>query len=139
MPSLKKLCALLGWGRLRRWTEFIVKVKTLEATAAVETTLEATTPIEWPTEWTDRGAVRRFDDTRNYPAAAPGIIYVRQISELLGHHSPERVLSYHLLPGPDGTMLPRGWLQRDRYDSYYCTEAHALQIVERIRFHESDY
>ena len=91
MSSLKKLCALLGWGRLRRWTEFTAKVKTLEATAAVETTLEETL-IEWPTEWTDRGAVRRFDDTRNYPAAAPGIIYVRQITELLGHHSPERVL-----------------------------------------------
>ena len=38
--SLKKLCALLGWERCRRWTEFTAKVKTIEATAAVETAPE---------------------------------------------------------------------------------------------------
>ena len=135
MSSLKKFCSELGWPRLLRWKEAIARVQSLEATALVEVSLEETR-IEWPTQWTDRGRVRRFDNLRNYPAAGPGIVYDRQICELLGHHSPERVRKYDLIPGPDGTTLPRGWLQPDRYYSYYCTEAHAQQIVERIRFHE---
>ena len=91
--------------------------------------------IEWPMSWEDRGAVRRFNDTRNYPAAAPGIVYARQIAELLDYPI-ERVLKYHALKGPGGRRLPGFW-RRDRYDSYYCTEAQAVQIVARIRYHRT--
>lgn len=137
MPTLKHICRMLGWPRLRRTSHLLERIKGLEATAAVETTLEGRR-IEWPAEWCDRGQVRRFDDTRNYPAAGPGIVYDRQICELLGHHSPERVRQYHLLPGPHGTRLPRGWLRPDEYFSYWCTEAQAAQILDRIRYHERD-
>ena len=91
--------------------------------------------IEWPESWSDRGAIRRFDDTKNYPAAHPGVVYAQQIATYLNYPI-ERVLKYAMLKGPDDTTLPNWWI-RDRYDSYYCAEEYAVQIVERIRFHRS--
>ena len=91
--------------------------------------------IQWPESWSDRGATRRFDDTKNYPAAGPGIIYARCIATLLDYPL-ERVLKYPMLEGPDGTKLPNWW-QHDRYYSSYCTEAQAMAIVYRIRFHRN--
>ena len=138
--TLTKLCKLIGWPRKRRWSDAIDTVQKLEsaaaedtAPAAADTALEPVTAIKWPEAWSDRGAVRRFDDTRNYPAAAPGIIYARRIAELLNYPI-ERVLKYHMLHGPEGSTLP-DWWERDRYDSLYCTEEQAVQIVARIRYH----
>ena len=91
--------------------------------------------IEWPESWSDRGTIRSFDDTRNYPAAAPGIVYARCIATYLDYPI-ERVLKYPMLAGPDGTKLA-SWWKRDRYDSSYCDESQAMVIVERIRFHRN--
>ena len=89
----------------------------------------------WPEAWTDRGSVRRFDDAKNYPEGCDGIIYARQVAELLSYPI-ERVLKYPMLQGPDGQTLP-DWWQRDRYGSQYCSEEQADRIVERIRYHRN--
>ena len=119
--TLTNLCKALGWPRLRRWKHVIDRVRDLAPPP----------PIEWPKFWIDHGSKRRFDDVRNYPAAGPGIVYARQIAELLDYPL-ERVLKYHMLRGTDDTKLP-DWWQYDRYGSYYCTEEQAVEIVERIR------
>ena len=132
--TLTKLCKALGWPRLRRWSHVAEKVKEIESRSppVSEAAPPAKAAIEWPESWTDRGAVRRFDDTRNYPEAAPGIIYARRIATYLDCPI-ERVLKYAMIAGPAGMRLP-DWWERDRYDSYYCTEDQARQIVARIRY-----
>ena len=124
--TLTKLCKLLGWPRLRRWSHVVEKIK------EVEEPTTARTAIAWPNSWRDRGAVRHFDDRKNYPKAKPGIIYARRIAVFLNYPI-ERVLKYHMLGGPNAKSLP-DWWKNDRYGSAYCTEDQAEQIVERIRW-----
>ena len=140
--SLKKLCQLLNWN-CRRWKDVVSKVKNLETLPSrekeVETELTDTVTSEkgivWPQTWNDRGSIRSIENKKNYPDAGPGVVYAWQISTLLTYPI-ERVLKYHLLQGADGLELPNWW-RSDRYGSYHCTEDHAKQIVERIRFHRN--
>ena len=136
--TLRKMCSLLGW-KCRRWKEMVSKVKELQSDKPdlLETPkpVEISKPeIEWPQEWNDRGAIRKISDKRNYPDAGPGIVYTWQIAEYLGgiNSYKERVLNFHLYRKADGTRLSKSILKRDRYDSYYCAEDHAREIVEVI-------
>ena len=102
----------------------------------------AAAAIAWPETRRDRGGnLRRYDPP-------PGMVYARQIAEYLGHESPETVLGYYRVPGPDGTTLlggppfpaephdtdGRNFFIYDEHFESYCSEAHARSIVERIRW-----
>ena len=125
MPSLKKFCESLGWPLCRRWAEVVKKVKELEEPAVMAP--------DWPMEWQDRGATRRFDDQKNYPKAGPGIVYDRQIALALGDNTVESVRNFRLYKDTDGSLLPPNLLKPDRYYSYYCPEADAVRIYNAIK------
>ena len=124
MPSLKKFCESLGWPPCRRWAEVVQKVKGLEKPALLAP--------DWPMEWKDRGAIRRFDDKKNYPAAGPGIVYDRQIALALGHTTVESVRNFHLYEDDAGN-LPKDIMARDEYYSSFCIEANAVRIYNAIK------
>ena len=127
MSSLKNFCKAVGLPKLKTWKEAICCVKKGMDKENKEET------IEWPMVWKDRRSTRRFDDTKNYPAAAPGIVYDRQIAIVLGQSTTERVRSFHMYPDAEGNMLPRDWLKPDKYYSYYCTEDRAIKILKQMQ------
>ena len=139
--ALRRFGAALGWPRLRLRPEAVARVAAAGPQAARAAPAEE---IAWPGTRRDRGGgIRRYDPP-------PGMVYARQIAEYLGHRSPETVLKYFLLPGPDGATLPggppfsetphefdgRNFFAYDEHFESYCPEAHARSIVERVRYRE---
>ena len=130
MIALRRFCEALGWTGLRR-----SRARGPSRAEGREEALPAEAAIVWPPARV---------------APPPGMVYARQIAACLGHRTPERVLNYHLLEGPDGSTLPggppfaaephvfdgRNLFAYDEHWESYCSEEHARQIVERIRYCE---
>ena len=92
--------------------------------------------IKWAKKWKDKGAIRRFDDKKNYPLAESKVIVDKQMMLALGHDTVESVREYKLYVRPDGTKLPDGLLFNDTYYTYYAKEKDAIAIVELILWTE---